>query len=171
MILHYFNKKRNKEKNIVNNIYSKILKLSTQFTQSENNYIIKKDFNVSFEVFTIFFIFYIKLFKDFKLHNYKYINEELIKLFINDLDYTLREHGISDMKIGKYVKKYVKKLYFRLSQIEDIFKDMDISKIEDFIKKLNFIDSDKVQLASKEFKNTYLNIQSSFKNNSILDNF
>ena len=32
---------------------------------------------------------------------------------IEDLDKALREIGIGDMSIGKYVKKYVKKFYYR----------------------------------------------------------
>ena len=42
------------------------------------------------------------------------INENIISLFILDLDESLRSKGIGDMSIGKYVKSYVKKFYFRL---------------------------------------------------------
>ena len=47
---------------------------------------------------------------------YLKVNDELISLFILDLDESMREKGIGDMSIGKYVKSYVKKFYFRLSK-------------------------------------------------------
>ena len=47
---------------------------------------------------------------------YQVVNEELVSLFIADLDESLREKGIGDMSIGKYVKSYVKKFYFRISK-------------------------------------------------------
>ena len=49
MLLHYFYKKENKEKNYVYDIYSKNIKLSIGFIQS-SNYILKKDFQTSFEI-------------------------------------------------------------------------------------------------------------------------
>ena len=49
MLLHYFYKKENKEKNYVYDIYSKNIKLSIRFIQS-SNYILKKDFQTSFGV-------------------------------------------------------------------------------------------------------------------------
>ena len=51
----------------------------------------------------------------------KRVNEELIKNLVNDLDKSLRDAGISDMSIGKYVKKYVKKFYYRLKILDQIF--------------------------------------------------
>ena len=105
MLLHYFYKKENKEKNYVNNIYSKVFRLSVRFIQS-NKYILKNDFQTSFEIFSLFLIFYLKNNKDFKIKNYEKINEDLISLFVNDLDYSFREIGIGDMKIGKYVKAF-----------------------------------------------------------------
>ena len=47
---------------------------------------------------------------------YSKVNDELVSLFISDLDESLREKGIGDMSIGKYVKSYVKKFYFRISK-------------------------------------------------------
>ena len=170
MLLHYFYKKENKEKNYVNNIYSKNIKLSIRFIQS-SNYILKKDFQTSFEIFSLFLIFHLKNFKDFKIKNYKKINEELINLFVNDLDYSFREIGIGDMKIGKYVKTFIKKFYFRLSAMDKILNTKDLNKIVKFISKLNIIKRDQIISASKEMLSIYLKIQSSIENNSKLDNF
>ena len=104
MLLHYFYKKENKEKNYVNDIYLKNLRLSIKFIQS-NNYILKKDFQTSFEIFSLFLIFHLKNFKDFKIKNHKKINQELINLFVKDLDYSFREIGVGDIKI-KHNKKW-----------------------------------------------------------------
>ena len=170
MLLHYFYKKENKEKNYVNDIYSKNIELSIRFIQS-GNYILKKDFQTSFEIFSLFLIFHLKNFKDFKIKNYKKINEELINLFVNDLDYSFREIGIGDMKIGKYVKTFIKKFYFRLSAMEEILNTKDLNKSVEFVSNLNIIKKDQITRATKEMLNIYLKIQSSIENNSKLDNF
>ena len=170
MLLHYFYKKENKEKNYVNDIYSKNIKLSIRFIQS-SNYILKKDFQTSFEIFSLFLIFHLKNFKDFKIKNYKKINQELINLFVIDLDYSFREIGIGDMKIGKYVKTFIKKFYFRLSAMEEILNTKDLNKSVEFISNLNIIKKNQITRATKEMLNIYLKIQSSIENNSKLDNF
>ena len=170
MLLHYFYKKENKEKNYVNDIYSKNIKLSIRFIQS-SNYILKKDFQTSFEIFSLFLIFHLKNFKDFKIKNYKKINEELINLFVSDLDYSFREIGIGDMKIGKYVKTFIKKFYFRLSTMEEILNTKDLNKSVEFVSNLNIIKKNQITRATKEMLNIYLKIQSSIENNSKLDNF
>ena len=64
---------------------------------------------------------------------YLKVNDELISLFISDLDESLREKGIGDMSIGKYVKSYVKKFYFRISKFPD---DNNLYKNESFIEYL-----------------------------------
>ena len=170
MLLHYFYKKENKEKNYVYDIYSKNIKLSIRFIQS-SNYILKKDFQTSFEIFSLFLIFHLKNFKDFKIKNYKKINEELINLFVKDLDYSFREIGIGDMKIGKYVKTFIKKFYFRLSAMEEILNTKDLNKSVEFVSNLNIIKKNQITRATKEMLNIYLKMQSSIENNSKLDNF
>ena len=170
MLLHYFYKKENKEKNYVYDIYSKNIKLSIRFIQS-SNYILKKDFQTSFEIFSLFLIFHLKNFKDFKIKNYKKINEELINLFVSDLDYSFREIGIGDMKIGKYVKTFIKKFYFRLSAMEEILNTKDLNKSVEFVSNPNIIKKNQITRATKEMLNIYLKIQSSIENNSKLDNF
>ena len=168
MLLHYFYKKENKEKNYVNEIYLQNLRLSVKFIQT-NKYILKKDFQSSFEIFSLFLIFHLKNLKDFKMKNYIKINQELMDLFVNDLDYSFREIGIGDIKIGKYVKTYVKKFYFRLSAMDEILNINDLNKLAKFISKLNIIKKDKINEASKEMLSIYLKIQSTIENNSKLD--
>ena len=68
---------------------------------------------------------------------YLKVNDELLSLFISDLDESLREKGIGDMSIGKYVKSYVKKFYFRISKFPD---DNNLYKNESFIEYLKLID-------------------------------
>ena len=54
-------------------------------------------------------------------------NQILMDYFIRDIDHSLRLSGIGDMSIGKYVKTYVKRFYFRVSELEKFF-----SKKEEF---------------------------------------
>ena len=169
MLLHYFYKKENKEKNYVDNIYSENLRLSVKFIQS-SNCILKKDFQTSFEIFSLFLIFHLKNLKDIKIKNYKKINERLMNLFVNDLDYSFREIGIGDMKIGRYVKTYIKKFYFRLSAMEEILNTKDLLKTEKFLSNLNIIKRVHLTKASKEILNIYLKIRLSIENLSKLDN-
>ena len=68
---------------------------------------------------------------------YVKVNDELLSLFISDLDESLREKGIGDMSIGKYVKSYVKKFYFRISKFPD---DNNLYKNETFIEYLKITD-------------------------------
>ena len=170
MLLHYFYKKENKEKDNVNYIYSKILRFSIDFIQS-NKLILNKDFKTSFEIFSLFLIFYLKNNKDFKIKNYEKINEDLISLFVNDLDYSFREIGIGDIKIGKYVKTYIKKFYFRLSVMDEILNAKDLNKLIKFILNLKIIKQEHINIASKEMLSIYLNIQSSIENNNKLDKY
>ena len=61
----------------------------------------------------------------------------MISLFVSDLDESLREKGIGDMSIGKYVKSYVKKFYFRISKFP---KDNNLYKNQTFIDYLRLTD-------------------------------
>ena len=68
---------------------------------------------------------------------YLKVNDELLSLFISDLDESLREKGIGDMSIGKYVKSYVKKFYFRISKFPE---DNNLYKNASFIEYLKLTD-------------------------------
>ena len=75
------------------------------------------------------------------------------------------------MKIGKYVKTFIKKFYFRLSAMEEILNTKDLNKFVEFVSNLNIIKKDQITRATKEMININLKIQSSIENNSKLDNF
>ena len=92
----------------------------------------------------------------------KRINEELIKNLVNDLDKSLRDVGISDMSIGKYVKKYVKKFYYRLKILDPIFENDNNQELLNYLNSLEFI--------NKNNSNELFNLLSKFfmeiKNNN-----
>ena len=137
MILQYFKKKENKEQIIAAEQYKKILAESNLFL-NENNFFKVKNYKISFEIVSIFLIMFIRinlLENNRKL--YLKVNDELLSLFISDLDESLREKGIGDMSIGKYVKSYVKKFYFRISKFPD---DNNLYKNEAFLEYLKLID-------------------------------
>ena len=62
--------------------------------------------------------------------------------FIRDIDHSLRLSGIGDMSIGKYFKTYVKKFYFRVSELEILFskkEDINHSKFNEYLIKYNVV--------------------------------
>ena len=158
MILHYFKKKENKERRIAKDQYKKILCESKKFLNN-NNFFKKKNYQTSFEIISIFIIMFIRknlLENDKKL--YLKVNDELLSLFISDLDESLREKGIGDMSIGKYVKSYVKKFYFRISKFPE---DNNLYKNASFIEYLKLTDLIK--------NDDYINVSRKF--NDIFDGF
>ena len=60
-----------------------------------------------------------------------------MNLFIIDIDHTLREKGIGDMSIGKYVKAYVKKIYYRISKLDRMILEEDYLNFNKYIKMIN----------------------------------
>ena len=150
MILQYFKKKENKDQIIATDQYKRILLESNVFL-SENNFFKIKDYKTSFEIVSIFLIMFIRknLLEDNKKQFLK-VNEKLVSLFISDLDESLREKGIGDMSIGKYVKSYVKKFYFRMSKFpndNNLYKNssfIDYLKIIDLIKNDDYINVSRI---------------------------
>ena len=63
----------------------------------------------------------------------------MVKNLVNDLDTSLRDIGISDMSIGKYVKKYVKKFYYRLKILDPIFENDDNEEFYNYLNSLEFV--------------------------------
>ena len=137
MILQYFKKKENKEQIIATEQYKIILAESSIFLD-KNNFFRIKDYNVSFEIVSIFLIMFIrKNLLEYRRKLYLKVNDELMSLFISDLDESLREKGIGDMSIGKYVKSYVKKFYYRIRKFPD---DNNLYNNQSFIEYLKMID-------------------------------
>ena len=156
MILQYFKKKENKEQIIATSQYKQIIYESNIFL-NENNFFITKDYKTSFEIVSIFLIMFIRI--NLLQENRKkflIVNDELVSLFIADLDESLREKGIGDMSIGKYVKSYVKKFYFRISKFPN---DNNLYKNEAFIEYLkltNLIKNNDYIYVSRKFNNKFV---------------
>lgn len=168
MILQYFKKKENKDKANAEIIYLDIIYVVKTFINKKNLYI-KRDLNSSFEITTFLLccIFYgVKISNDGKS---KKLTQELMDLFIKDLDHSFRISGVSDMKIGKTVKLYVKKFYFRLNKVESIFDKQRKDQLSEYIQSLDIFDSnnDKSELISELYNNSN-NLINSIKKDHII---
>ena len=163
MILQYFKNKENKEQIIASQQYKKIISESNVFLNN-NDFFKVRDYKTSFEIVSIFLIMFIRinLLKNNK-KKYLKVNDELVSLFISDLDESLREKGIGDMSIGKYVKSYVKKFYFRITKFPD---DNNLYNNESFIEYLkitNLIKNDDYVNVSRKFNEKFGNFIDSSK--------
>ena len=163
MILQYFKKKENKYKDQADAIYLKILQESKNLMKK--NYFNEVNFDSSFELITILLIFYIKTFNLCNQNIKTKINDQLMQNFINDLDTSIREIGIGDMAIGKYIKKYVKKFYYRVKIIDNILENENYIKFVDYLNSLKFINNKKTNNMASELFIKYNKIK---KNKSIL---
>ena len=160
MILQYFKKKETEYTIKSDNIYLNILNKSKLLLNKK--YFHKTDFTTSFELISILLIYYFKFFNNKDLASNKRVKEELMKNLVNDLDKSLRDVGISDMSIGKYVKKYVKKFYYRLKILDPIFENDNNQELLNYLNSLEFI--------NKNNSNELFNLLSKFfmeiKNNN-----
>ena len=163
MILQYFKKKENKYKDQADAIYLKILQESKNLMKK--NYFNEVNFDSSFELITILLIFYIKTFNLCNQNKKTKINDQLMQNFINDLDTSIREIGIGDMAIGKYIKKYVKKFYYRVKIIDNILENENYIKFVDYLNSLKFINNKKTNNMASELFIKYNKIK---KNKGIL---
>ena len=92
------------------------------------------------------------------------VNEKLVSLFVSDRDESLREKGIGDMSIGKYVKKYVKKFYYRLKILDAVFEENNKLDFNYFLKKIGIFGGQCNTNISEDLKNLYYDI--SIENNN-----
>jgi hypothetical protein len=137
MILQYFKKKENEIKINSDKIYLNILNKSKSLLNKK--FFNEIDFTTSFELISILLIYHLKFFKNKDVKSKKRVNEELMKNLVNDLDKSLRDVGISDMSIGKYVKKYVKKFYYRLKILDPIFENENNEELLNYLNSLEFV--------------------------------
>ena len=162
MILHYFRGKENKDKQLAQDFYKKILYLSNSIL-NKNSFFKVSNYNTSFEIVSIILIIYIKLNIKFNIKNYKNVNEHLINNFVLDLDDSLRSKGIGDMSIGKYVKSYIKKFYFRLSKFPYEIEKIEENDFLDYLQNFELISNKRHIEAAKVFLKIFNNISASYK--------
>jgi hypothetical protein len=160
MILQYFKKKENEYKIKSDKIYLIILNKSKSLLNKK--YFNEISFSISFELISILLIYYLKFSKNKDKGSKKRVNEELMKNLVNDLDKSLRDIGISDMSIGKYVKKYVKKFYFRLKILDTIFEKDNYKELLNYLNSLESINKNN----SNELANHLSEFFMQIKNNN-----
>ena len=156
MILKYFKKKENEYKIKSDKIYLNILNKSKSLLNKK--YFYKIDFSTSFELISILLIYHLNFLKNKNSVSNKRVNEELIKNLVNDLDKSLRDIGISDMSIGKYVKKYVKKFYYRLKILDPIFKNDNYEALLSYLNSLNFVNKNNTDELLNQLSEFFLQI-------------
>jgi len=137
MILQYFKIKENEYKIKSDKIYLNVLNKSKSLLNKK--YFNEIDFSISFELISILLIYHLKFFKNKDMVLKNRINEELMKNLVNDLDKSLRDVGIGDMSIGKYVKNYVKKFYYRLKILDPIFEKDNFEELLSYINSLKLV--------------------------------
>ena len=161
MILQYFKKKENELKIQSDKVYLNILKKSKSILNK--NYFNEKDFSISFELISILLIYHLKFLKNKDFHSKKRVNEELMKHLVNDLDKSLRDAGISDMSIGKYVKKYVKKFYYRLKVLDPIFENENYEELLNYLNSLEFINKNNSIELVNELSEFFMQIKNNYE--------
>ncbi len=157
MFLQYFKIKRNNYKKQTLSIYQEIVNHSNHFIKNSLN---DKDFKFDevFEIFSIITVFYLKKLKDKNTQINNAISQSIIDSFIKDLDQNFREKGIGDMSIGKYVKKYVKKFYYRLKILDKIFKENADINFDNYIQKFGISNYGNTQKIAKDLQILYNHI-------------
>ena len=154
MFFKYFNLKKNNLNDQSLTFYKEIVNHSNIFIKnqiSDENL----NFNDVFEIFTIVTIFYLKKLKDKNTSDSKIISQEIIDSFVRDLDQHFREQGIGDMSIGKYVKKYVKKFYYRLKILDAVFEKNKELDINEYLYKIDTLPKENIDQISSNLKELY----------------
>ena len=154
MFFKYFNSKKNNLNDQSLTFYKEIVNHSNNFIKY-NNSDENINFNDVFEIFSIVIIFYLKKLKDKNTPDSKIISQEIIDSFVRDLDQHFREQGIGDMSIGKYVKKYVKKFYYRIKIIDPILNNNEKTVFIKFLKSLKIIKDSHILEISEDLLDIY----------------
>ena len=155
-MLQYFKKKENKEQIIATKQYKQVISESKIFL-NDNNFFITKDYKTSFEIVSIFLIMFIRInLLQNNRKKYLIVNDQLVTLFIADLDESLREKGIGDMSIGKYVKSYVKKFYFRISKFPESNNIDNNKEFIEYLKITNLIKNEDYSNVSRKFNDKFV---------------
>ena len=154
MFFKYFNLKKNNLNNQSLSLYKEIVNHSNNFIKY-NNSDENINFNDVFEIFSIVIIFYLKKLKDKNTPDSKIISQEIIDSFVKDLDQHFREQGIGDMSIGKYVKKYVKKFYYRLKILDAVFEKNKELNINEYLYKIDTLPKENIDQLSSNLKELY----------------
>jgi len=138
MLLHYLYKKENKDREIANELY--LYTISATKLISVKPFINKiNNFSLTFEIISL--LLFCNFYNETKNKSKKLdlITQEIMNIFIKDLDHSFRVSGIGDMKIGKHVKAYVKKFYFRISKLDKIFNDNDFEEFITYCNEFNIL--------------------------------
>ena len=157
MFLQYFKKKENEYKIQSDKIFLNILIESKSLLNKK--YFYEIDFNTSFELITILLVYHLKFIKNKDIITKKRVNEELMKNFVNDLDKSLRDIGISDMSIGKHVKKYVKKFYYRLKILDSIYENDSYEKLLHYLNSFEFVNKNNSNELLNQLSDFFLKIK------------
>ena len=154
MFFKYFNLKKNNLNDQSLTFYKEIVNHSNIFIKNDisNENV---NFNDIFEIFSIVTIFYLKKLKDKNTKDSKIISQEIIDSFVRDLDQHFREQGIGDMSIGKYVKKYVKKFYYRLKILDAVFENNKELDINEYLYKIDSLPKENTDQISSNLKELY----------------
>ncbi len=161
MILQYFKKKENEYKIKSDKIYLIILQKSKSLLNKK--FFNEIDFVTSFELISILLIYNLKFFNNKDKISKKIVNEELMKNLVNDLDKSLRDVGISDMSIGKYVKKYVKKFYYRLKILDPIFENDNNEELLNYLDSLEFVNKNNSNELANELSEFFILIKNNYE--------
>ena len=154
MFLQYFKIKRNNYKKQTLSLYQEIVNHSNHFIKNSLN---DKNYNFDevFEIFSIVTFFYLKKLKDKNTQTNNEISQRIIDNFINDLDQNFREKGIGDMSIGKYVKKYVKKFYYRLKILDKVLKGNEDINFVNYVQKFGISNYGNIKKINEDLKILY----------------
>jgi cytochrome b pre-mRNA-processing protein 3 len=63
----------------------------------------------------------------------KALSQELFDLMFEDVDENLRELGVGDLSVGKYVKRFARQFYARIEALETALGRADRQRLGDFL--------------------------------------